>query len=768
STTITSNTVYFGAARGKVTAATATSLTVTVPTGATYQPITVASAGLAATSSRFFMPVFGSNRGFYGGTGSTGSFGSPVSFPGPSATHILETGVKDMNGDGVSEIFYASSPQNNALIYLNYSQPTYWGFMTGAQITGSSTDVTGIAAADFNGDSLPDAVVIYPSGTISCYKNTTSGFTSSLLMYPAGSAYGPASPLSTTTADIDGDGKTDLLVMASTGSYPLRVMPNSSTTGGSISFNAGSSYSLPGKPAGLTVGDIDGDGKTDIIAVSGSSLSIFRNKSGAGNFLLDTRMDIPLAQKGYGVAVGDYDGDGKNDIAVTNFDTASNINLLSVFRNTSTPGTLSFATSIDIPTGTWPVSCATGDLNGDGKPDIAVSNSGPDAYNNRTFSVFGNNCSPGTIGFSPPISYTAPYHATGRILVADVNNDGRPDVLLTITFAGQDRIYIYRNRVNEPSYTSVSPERGGAGSVIVIKGIGFTSTSSVTFGGKQAASFTVVSDSVLTAIPAEGGSGSLVITTAEGLTSRGGFVYVPTKLSGFTPAEAKTGQQVTIQGNSLAAVSSVSFGGTPAASFSIQSDSVIIATVGEGATGNIKIVTPYTADSIAGFSYIKPIPRLTAFSPTAAGTGETVTISGANLSGITGVSFGSQPAASFAIVSDSVIKAVVGTGASGQLFIGFAGGSDSLSGFSYIPPASGDLIVYPNPATKGYTNIRFPESADNAEVSVYYFSGSLARHFTVAAHTRVLKINLTGLPPGMYKISWTDGHHTYSKTILIR
>lgn len=67
-------------------------------------------------------------------------------------------------------------------------------------------------------------------------------------------------------------------------------------------------------------------------------------------------------------------------------------------------------------------------------------------------------------------------------------------------------------------------------------------------------------------------------------------------------------------------------------------------------------------------------------------TGIAVTIKGANFNSATGVTFGNIGAQSFAINSDSVITAIVGTGASGRVKVTNQFGTDSLQGFTFIPP----------------------------------------------------------------------------------
>lgn len=76
-------------------------------------------------------------------------------------------------------------------------------------------------------------------------------------------------------------------------------------------------------------------------------------------------------------------------------------------------------------------------------------------------------------------------------------------------------------------------------------------------------------------------------------------------------------------------------------------------------------------------------PTIVDFSPKTAGNGETITFSGSNFTGTTSVQFGGTAAASFTVVSDSQITAVVGAGSSGDITVTNPGGSDAVSGFIY-------------------------------------------------------------------------------------
>ncbi len=97
-----------------------------------------------------------------------------------------------------------------------------------------------------------------------------------------------------------------------------------------------------------------------------------------------SKVDFTTGSNPYGVTISDVDEDGKPDLAATNFVG----NTVSVFRNTSAPGSIaasSFASNIDFATGSLPYGVATSDVDGDGKPDLVVANE-----NSLTVSVLRN------------------------------------------------------------------------------------------------------------------------------------------------------------------------------------------------------------------------------------------------------------------------------------------------------------------------------------------------------------------------------------------
>lgn len=144
-----------------------------------------------------------------------------------------------------------------------------------------------------------------------------------------------------------------------------------------------------------------------------------------------------------------------------------------------------------------------------------------------------------------------------------------------------------------PQVTNVTPGSGAVGDSITIAGVSFLQATKVTIGGKSA-TFTVDSDDQVTAtVPVGAKTGShLSVTTSGGTaSSTGNFAVVPS-ITSFTPASGNVGTAVTIKGNSFTAATKVAFGGVPATSFQVISDTQVGALVPTGAvTGPITVTT---------------------------------------------------------------------------------------------------------------------------------------------------------------------------------
>jgi hypothetical protein len=227
--------------------------------------------------------------------------------------------------------------------------------------------------------------------------------------YPAG-----PDPVSVAIGDLNGDGKLDLAT-ANTTAGTVSVLLN----GGDGSLRAKVDYSSGSNPASVAIGDLNGDGKADLVTAARLMLGRFPSRDvvvffnrGDGSF--SARVEYPIGL-GYGlmsVAIGDLNGDGKLDVAAAN-DAGDSV---SVLLNRG-DGTLQ--PHVDYETGSLPESIAIGDLNGDSKADLTAANAFA-----STVSIFLNR---GDGGFQQRVDY-----ATGKlpdsVAIGDLNGDGKADL----------------------------------------------------------------------------------------------------------------------------------------------------------------------------------------------------------------------------------------------------------------------------------------------------------------------------------------------------
>jgi hypothetical protein len=358
---------------------------------------------------------------------STPQFASPANFAtGNGPTSVA---VGDLNGDGLTDLVVADSNANAVSVLLNQTTPggplNFTNHVDFA--TGQSPD--SVAVADLNGDGKPDVAVADGSfsGYVSVLLNQTApGSASPQLAAHVDFAAGSL-PKSVAVADLNGDGKPDLVV-ANEYSNSVSVFLNMTTPGAAApSFAANVDFATGSLPDAVTVKDLNGDGKLDVIVANNSStVSVLLNTTMPGTApSFAAHMDSATGQTPTSVAAADFNGDGLPDLVTANFTD----NTVSVLLNTTVLGAATVVP--DFPqttfaTGTEPLSVVVRDLNGDGKPDLLITN-----YGDNTASVLLNTTTPGA---STPSFAAQQTFATGSgptfPAVGDLNGDGRPDVIV--------------------------------------------------------------------------------------------------------------------------------------------------------------------------------------------------------------------------------------------------------------------------------------------------------------------------------------------------
>lgn len=248
---------------------------------------------------------------------------------------------------------------------------------------------------------------------------------------PSSAAFAAAAFLSfsaTGIADFNGDGNLDL-------AFPSFV----SLGYGDGAFTRAGDLSNGGFTEASAIGDFNGDGRLDVAVTSGGSQALpvsglaVSLGNGDGTFTAAPGSPISLGNSLSGIIAADFNGDGKLDLAMT--DAGGNTVIILLGNG---DGTFSQAPGSPIVTGNSPGAIVAGDLNNDGKLDLAVAN-----FNCTAFPL---NCGQGTVtillgngdgtftqaGNSPVAVAGGP----SSLALADFNGDGRLDLALTSTSDG--------------------------------------------------------------------------------------------------------------------------------------------------------------------------------------------------------------------------------------------------------------------------------------------------------------------------------------------
>ncbi len=726
------NIVSFGGLKARVLTATSTIITVQVPFGSIYKPISITVGGTTASSSESFLTTFPN--------GST-QFDKNSFAPRIDISQNWNGELADIDGDGSLDLL--SMVGNNVAVGLNTSTSGNISFAPMIAFpTPGSVDLTG--QADLDGDGKTDIAVI--SGKIKLYflRNTSApGNVSFDTATEYKQGLHNAAPTSLDIADVDGDGKPDLVTISYDASF-LSIFKNASSPG-NIAFSTQTVIDLAHDGMQVYLRDLNGDGKPEIIC-SGSNFAgyVFRNTSTPGNISFAPKIEFGRAASMINIA--DIDGDGKADI-VCLYDKS-----FSVYKNGSTEGNIQFSPEVNFPTGLQPILSRifSNDLDGDGKPDIYTTN-----FDGNNLFVFKNSSTPGNISFGKGMQYEVIKNSL-RSSSGDLDGDGKPDLL--IVGYGLTILRNTSGEANGPEIIDFTPVSGMEGTSLTIRGNNLTGSTHVSLGGVPAASFKVVSDHEIAAVAGAGASGIVAVTSAAGSGSLPGFIYSNQPvITLIAPAVAVPGSTVTITGANLSLVNAVHFGKIPAASFIVHSSTNITAVTGEGAHGIVTVSTPDTTVEYTKFKLLLP-PSITSFTPTSGRGGHEITITGTHFSNVTSVTFGGNNAISFKVVSPTLITANVGNGATGNVTVTTESGTASLPGYTYLSSAQPSTF-YPASGRTGSAIII--NGFNIASATNVFFGGSPAASFTVESSSRIIAIVGEGAsgdisiinPMGTYKRS---------------
>lgn len=438
--TATDNIVYFGTVRGTVISATQNELKVIVPAGASHRPLSVTTGGLTFYSRLPFVPTFEN----------TGPESSYISFLPKEV--LLQTNrpfsvaPADFDGDGRLDLAVAENIASNNVtvdlaVYKNILVGDSTTFSDRLFITSgitanlNSSDI--ICVADIDGDGKLDLAVSRNDNVVWVFRNTSilgnisfdegHPFEVSLGMYQTGVI---------NVGDLNFDGKPDLMTGSGRSNF-FSILVNTSTPGiisfqDNQAFNIGSWGVFTTDVFEVTAADFTGDGKPDLI-LSGqqndrflgikAKIVILENVgnteslafSMASSQLLNTFLL-------YKLNLADFNNDGRIDIVCKFTDEV----VFHVFKNTSVYPSTSYDI-VDFPAPLEAINISAADVDGDGKPDVVLNKT-------NAVSVYKNNSSQGSITFAGSVDFKS--NGVKYLTVSDMDADGKPEITCVNTDAG--------------------------------------------------------------------------------------------------------------------------------------------------------------------------------------------------------------------------------------------------------------------------------------------------------------------------------------------
>jgi hypothetical protein len=246
-------------------------------------------------------------------------------------------------------------------------------------------------------------------------------------------------PYAVAVADFNKDGKLDVVTAnRNSGNISLLTGKGDGTFQTAVSFATGQSV-----PTAIVAGDFDKDGRPDVAVANRNSANISVFLGSVSGF--QTPVNYQTGSGPRGMASADFNGDGNLDLAVANEDSGD----VSVFLG---HGDGTFADRVNYASGAGAFAIAIGDFNGDGRRDLAVSN--PNANTVAVFFGAGD----GTFGTPTILNFSSTVTPRG-IAAADLNGDGRPDIITV--GANVNQIFVFIAKLDGTFSTPVGYPSGG-------------------------------------------------------------------------------------------------------------------------------------------------------------------------------------------------------------------------------------------------------------------------------------------------------------------
>jgi hypothetical protein len=271
----------------------------------------------------------------------------------------------DLNADGLLDLVSASFDDGTLNVFFN-SKTSPGTFNPAIML--DSPGASQVAIADMNGDGLPD--LVSADFNVSLFVQTSAGtFAAPITLYSGGANW-------VALGDLNGDGAADVALTDNVGVKVLMHTGAASATTYAAPvtvFTQSSNFNVVGGNI-IAIADVDGDGLNDLLitdpgptgGMSPAVYMLLQDPANHGTFLSPVGYAIAAQDRPQSIVLKDLEGTGKLDIVI-----GARQSVTVLLHDPANPGKF-------LPASIYPAAganeIAVSDINGDGKPDIVVSN----------------------------------------------------------------------------------------------------------------------------------------------------------------------------------------------------------------------------------------------------------------------------------------------------------------------------------------------------------------------------------------------------------